>query len=402
MRWNAQMNSASHWGWLLILVCLTHALSCSREKPKQPQQWSFEDHGTKFDAMFPRARLTECESLGKGEYGVVVRPENLPVNDSAWFAFKVSAEVESSITVRLRCQGGRVRYRPKISTVGTQWVLLPDDAYTPGPDKNECTLRLEVGPRPLWVAAQELVSTQEMTAWAETLARLPFVSLRGFGSSVQGTRLFRLDIGDEKAARHVSIIGRQHPPETTGSLALMRFIEEVAGDSEVARAFRQEFHVLVIPLMNPDGVDAGHWRHNMGHVDLNRDWGRFVQPEAKAAGEQISALKNQGRLFLHLDFHSTMKDVFYTQPDDATASPAMFAARWLDGLQKRVPDYHVNREATRTPTLATSAYWAHHTFGIPGITYEIGDNTDRALLKRVAANAAQEMMALLLAQKDTP
>lgn len=28
-------------------------------------------------------------------------------------------------------------------------------------------------------------------------------------------------------------------------------------------------------------------------------------------------------------------------------------------------------------------------FGIPGITCEIGDNTDRALVKRVAASAAQ-------------
>ena len=51
-----------------------------------------------------------------------------------------------------------------------------------------------------------------------------------------------------------------------------------------------------------------------------------------------------------------------------------------------------------TPT--TSIYWAHHTFGIPAITYEIGDNTDRALLKRVAAAAADEMMTLLMEMKD--
>lgn len=396
------MNFACRRGLLLTAVCLTLVPACNRDKPKQAQQWSFSDCGTVFDAAFPRARLSECEMLSKGEYGLVIRPENLPVNDSAWFAFKVSAEVETSITVRLRCQGGRLRYRPKISTDGTHWMLLPEEAFTPGPGDNECTLRLEIGRQPLWVAAQELVSTEEMTAWAETLERLPFVTKREFGTTVQGRPLFRLDIGKENATRHVSIIGRQHPPETTGSLALMRFIEEIAGDSELARAFRQDFHVLVIPLMNPDGVDAGHWRQNMGHVDLNRDWGGFAQPETKAAGEQISALKNTGRLFLHLDFHSTMKDVFYTQPDDEPASPPLFAARWLDGVQKRVPDYHVNREASRTPTLTTSAYWAHHTFGIPGITYEIGDNTDRAMLKRVAANAAQEMMTLLLEAKDMP
>jgi hypothetical protein len=94
--------------------------------------------------------------------------------------------------------------------------------------------------------------------------------------------------------------------------------------------------------------------------------------------------------------------VFYTQPDEEPTSPAGFTKLWLEGLQKRVPDYHVNREKSPTPTPVTTAYWAHHTFGIPGITYEIGDNTDRAMLKRVAAAAAQEMMSLMLGVKDEP
>lgn len=354
------------------------------------------------DADFPRARVTECRAAGRLEYELAVRPENLPVNNSPWFAFRISSVKETRILVRLRCVGGSLRYRPKISTDGVQWVLLPEEAFTKGPGSNECTLRLETGPTPLWVAAQEPVSSGEMTGWARTLERLPFVSMREFGRSIQGRPLFRLDIGREDATRHVSVIGRQHPPETTGSLALMSFIEEVAGDSGLARAFRDDFHVLVMPLLNPDGVDAGHWRHNMGRVDLNRDWGPFLQPETRAASEQILALSGQGRLLLHLDFHSTFKDVFYTQPDDVPARPALFAARWLEGLQRRVPDYAVRREASPTPTPATSAFWAHHSFGIPGITYEIGDNTDRAQLRRVAVNAAREMMTLLLEMKDAP
>jgi len=395
---------ASRCVWLLA-TCLLLTVSCSRKEvaePANPHRWSFADEGVTFDAEFPRARLTGCEAKGQGRYEVAVRPEDFPINNSPWFAFKVWAQQERSIEVLLRCQNGSLRYRPKISTDGTQWVMLPEEAFTTGPEKNECTLRLEIGPQPLWVAAQEPVSVDEMTAWGRTLERLPYVTRSEFGKSIGGIPLWRLDIGKAEAKRHVSIIGRQHPPETTGSLALMRFIEEIAGDTELGRSFREEFHVLVIPLINPDGVNAGHWRHNLGHVDLNRDWGPFKQPETTAAAAQISALKDQGRLFLHLDFHSTYSDVFYTQPDDAPASPGMFAARWLDGLQKRVPDYHVNREASPTPKLVTSAYWAHKTFGIPGITYEIGDNTDRAMLKQVAANAAQEMMTLLLEGKDVP
>lgn len=387
---------------LLTLACLLMAVSCRRQEAEKPQQWSFNEEGVTFSADFPRARLTECKLLAQGEYDLAVRPEDLPVNNSPWFAFKVTAAKESSIVAHLRCIGCTLRYRPKISTDGNQWVMLPEEAFTEGPQEHECTLKLEVGPNPLWVAAQEPVSTAEMKAWGRTLERLPFVTMSEFGKSIRGTALWKLDIGKTDAKRHVSIIGRQHPPETTGSLALMRFIEEIAGDSEMARQFREEFHVLVIPLVNPDGVDAGHWRHNLGHVDLNRDWGPFVQPETKAASEQISALKDKGRIFLHLDFHSTFNDVFYTPPDDAPANPPMFAATWLDRLQKRVPTYKVNREASRTPKTVTSAYWAHKTFVIPGITYEIGDNTDRATLKLVASAAAQEMMGLLMELKDTP
>lgn len=387
---------------MVMSVSLSFVASCSPERAARENQWSFAEDGVEFDASFLRARLSQCERLGPGEYGVVIRPENLPVNDSPWYAFKVRAARAQSIVVRLRCQGGNVRYRPKISLDRTQWVQLPAEAYETGPGENECTLRLEVGPQVLWVAAQELVSTDEMMAWAHTLERLPFVTCREFARSINARPLFRLDVGNEKTARHVSIIGRQHPPETTGSLALMRFVEELAGDSDLARQFRQEFHVLIIPLINPDGVDAGHWRHNLGHVDLNRDWGPFAQPETKAAADEITTLSKAGRLFLHLDFHSTAKDVFYTQPDEKPSSPPLFTTRWLKGLHERVPDYQVNREASPTPTLTTSAYWAHSTFGIPGVTYEIGDNTDRALLKRIAANAAQEMMTLLLELKDTP
>ena len=396
------MRSLLSWRGFWLAACLFCGTACSRTEKVKENQWTFAEDGVEFDADFLRARLSQCERIGPGEYGVVIRPENLPVNDSPWFAFKVKAAKERNLVLRLRCQGGSVRYRPKISLDGTQWVQLPAESYETGPGENECTLRLEVGPQTLWVAAQELVSTDEMMAWAHTLERLPFVTYREFARSINHRPLFRLDVGDGEAKRHVSIIGRQHPPETTGSLALMRFVEELAGDSELARKFRQEFHVMVIPLINPDGVDAGHWRHNLGHVDLNRDWGAFAQPETRAAAEEITTLSKTGRIFLHLDFHSTAKDVFYTQPDDKPSSSPLFTVRWLEALQKRVPDYKVNREASPTPTLTTSAYWAHSTFGIPAITYEIGDNTDRAQLKRVAASAAQEMMTLLLELKDAP
>ena len=66
--------------------------------------------------------------------------------------------------------------------------------------------------------------------------------------------------------------------------------------------------------MNPDGVDLGHWRHNSGGVDLNRDWSKYHQKEIKTTVDFISkTLKaSNSKLVLGLDFHSTYYDVFYT------------------------------------------------------------------------------------------
>ena len=384
----------------ILLLILTALVARAEVAPPPHKLWKFPTEGVAFDTRFAGSRVNECTRLGPAEYAVVTRPENVPINNSPWFAFKVIAAAQRTIVVRLRCEDGTWRYTPKISTDGVRWVTMPAEAFERGTVETEATLRLEVGPEPLWVAAQELVSVESMEAWMRTLERLPFVTRSTIGKSRLGVPLYRLDLGPANRARHVVIIGRQHPPETTGSLALMRFVETICGDSELARTFRSEFHVALMPLLNPDGVNGGHWRHSTGGTDLNRDWQKFAQPETRAVRDQILALRDHGRIFLHLDFHSTFHDVFYTQRDEQPTSPAGFTASWIEAIQRRFPDYKAERSANPKPTPTTSMYWAHHTLGIPAITYELGDKTDRALLAQIATGAAEEMMKLLLALKD--
>jgi hypothetical protein len=198
-------------------------------------------------------------------------------------------------------------------------------------------------------------SGEELEAWSSTLERLPFITRSEIGRSIENRPLYKLEIGTLPAsAPHVVIIGRQHPPEVTGSLALMRFVEEIVGDSNLARAFRKRYRVLLVPLLNPDGVEHGHWRSNMGGVDLNRDWGIFAQPETRAVRDQILALKEHSPIVLHLDFHSTYNDVFYTQPDEPMVGPDTFTRPWIEGIQRRFPDYKVNRSPSEPVRLTTS------------------------------------------------
>ena len=61
-------------------------------------------------------------------------------------------------------------------------------------------------------------------------------------------------------------------------MAMQEFVRSVLGNTRLAVDFRKEFEIIIVPMLNPDGVDEGNWRHNAGGVDLNRDWDLFVQP----------------------------------------------------------------------------------------------------------------------------
>ena len=359
--------------------------------------FDFDTPGLSFRSDFPGARINDCIQVSQTEYRVRILPENTPINNSAWYAFQVTSQVPRTITVRLNYEGGSHRYHPKISHDGVRWTPLGPEAYTRD-GKRQATLHLEAGPEPLWVAAQELVTSKRLSAWADELDRLEFVHKSVLGRSVLGRPIHKLDITGAKDPGYVFIIGRQHPPEVTGSLALMRFVETVVADSDLARRFRARFNVIVVPLVNPDGVEAGHWRHNINGVDLNRDWVKCTQPETRALRDEILKFKSAAgpRLYLFLDFHSTHRDVFYTQPDRLETFPKDFTRKWLDAVQGQFPDYEVRRVGSHGPTLKTSKRWVYHELGVPSITYEFGDHTARPLLNRISEGAAEEMMRLLL------
>ena len=196
-------------------------------------------------------------------------------------------------------------------------------------------------------------------------------------------------------AGYVLVISRQHPPEVTGTLAVLPFLETIAGKSDLARAFRRRFAVVAVPLMNPDGVDNGHWRHNAAGVDLNRDWLPFNQPEGRLVSEAFLKLKDKAPVFFAIDFHSTQEDVFYTLSRDLETDLPGFTDAWLDAIRVAFPDYYVNDEPFGLGS-PVSKNWFYQSFDTPAVTYEVGDESDRALIRRLSTAAAEAMMELLL------
>ncbi len=364
--------------------------------PQKKRTIGFQQAGVWVSNEFAGARLNDFYQTDDATFTAVIRPENAPINNSAWYAFKIWARRTQTVKIHLTYEDGDHRYVPKLSHDGAAWTPLDVASYAHDTTNGTATLRLHVGPDTLWVAAQELITSTTFARWIDDLARRPYVTQRVVGRSVQGRPLRMIEITEAAdPAGYVLVISRQHPPEVTGTLAALPFLETLAGESDLARAFRRRFAVVAVPLMNPDGVDNGHWRHNAGGVDLNRDWLHFNQPEGRLVSDAFLELKDNAPVFFAIDFHSTQEDVFYTLSRDLETDPPGFTDAWLDAIRVAFPDYYVNDEPFGLGS-PVSKNWFYQSFDAPAVTYEVGDESDRALIRWLSTGAAEAMMELLL------
>ena len=149
--------------------------------------------------------------------------------------------------------------------------------------------------------------------------------------------------------------------------------------------------------MNPDGVDLGHWRHNAGGIDLNRDWSVYNQKEIKTTVDFISKTlkENDSKLVLGIDFHSTYYDVFYTNEERASTSMPYFLDNWFSSLESTIPNYKVNEQPSVSKQ-PVSKGWFLNAHKAVGVVYEIGDDTPRDRIKIIGKESAISMMKIML------
>lgn len=195
------------------------------------------------------------------------------------------------------------------------------------------------------------------------------------------------------------VISRQHPPEVTGYLAMRSFVETINGESATAEKFRNEFNTYVIPLVNPDGVDNGHWRHNNGGIDLNRDWGNFNQPEVALIRDfMIKKCSDAGgKFYCGIDFHSTWEDIYYTIDEELKGNMPGLIPNMIEAISRELPNYQPNiRPRNCDDAQVSSLSYFFNEFGAESLTFELGDNTPRDFLKEKGEIAAMKLMELML------
>ncbi len=347
---------------------------------------------------FPGARLSNFSILNDSTFRTTISPENTPINESPWYAFKIWSDTPRTIELELYYTDHEHRYNPKLSMDGENWTGLDTSFIELDDNKKHARIKLNLSSDTLWVASQEIQDTKRVGAWVNSFNGNEAVAISEIGKSALGRPLYfmNLSIGNDKKKPTIVILSRQHPPEVTGYFAMQSFVESIIKDGS-SNGFLEKYRVLVYPLLNPDGVDLGHYRHNTGGVDLNRDWSEYNQTEIAQVTNHIvnEVALNKNNVLLGLDFHSTYHDVYYTPDESVKRKIPDFTKKWLESIRVELQMDDIN-EQPGAVTRPTSSGWFNKQFGATGITYEIGDNTPRDFIKRKGEVSAKAMMDYFL------
>jgi Zinc carboxypeptidase len=346
---------------------------------------------------FEGASRSTCYVEDERTLSILVTPEHLPpINPSPWYAFRYRAASGGELTVNVRYIGVRHRYAPK-------WRGSGDPAaFSVRVAEDRDAVAITLPPGEGIVSSQPLLTSAHYNRLLRQIAQSGKGSRVTLGRSHDGRPVDAVRLGSADAPRLVVLLGRQHPPEVSGAMAMDAFALTVAKLVRAGRIDRKEFQFLIVPLLNPDGVARGHWRANLGGVDLNRDWGMFTQPESRAVRDWLARLPPKVRPVLMIDFHSTGRNLFYVQGDEANRQGKAFLSAWLGGKENAFAGYPFKIEPRdANPGSGTTKNWFNRTYDIPAYTYEVGDDSEPLAVSDAAEMLAQNMVpALTLALKE--
>jgi hypothetical protein len=152
-----------------------------------------------------------------------------------------------------------------------------------------------------YVLADARAAIAEATRGCRHATAFELARTRG-GRPVPAVRIREPGIPDERRVG-IWVQARQHPWELSGSWAAHGFLQWLVSDDPRAARLRQRTEIVVVPIMNVDGVEKGE---TMSAVNPNREWvAEPHYPEVAAAQKAIRELDGRGAgLRVFLDCHN--------------------------------------------------------------------------------------------------
>lgn len=351
---------------------------------------------------FEGARASDFYQINGNTFEVLIEPENYPINNSPWFSFYIWGEEARAINLRIAFKEGKHRYKPKIER---SMGVLSYSHIVENADfdsiSGTTTFGIHLEEQAQRVSAH-LFDNIRFTDLINTFSVLETsnVDIDTAGFSNENRPVIALTVDEsttEKEKGVLVLLSRQHPPEVSGYRTYQHFFETLISNSELAREFRSKFIIKAFPIINPDGVVNGHWRHNGAGVDLNRDWQNFNQPETQAVRDALLDMKNasNARIYYGIDFHSTNENIFYPILEEIETSPDNLTQRWFQQVDSEHPELNFVSEEFDTSS-PISKNWFYRTFGSDALTFEVHDELPLDDIRKLGVNSANSLMELLL------
>ena len=351
----------------------------------------------KIEFNFPGAGSLSCEVIKSDYIKIYINPEiDDSINPSPWFAIRKS-EHSKSIKLELDYKNYKHRYYPKLSKDKKKWTKIDEIFISKKEDGKIVIIDFLPSNQKEYVASQELINDFWYDEWYNELESSGRVKREIIGFSVLRNPIHMFFAEKNTNNPYILVLGRQHPPEVTGALAMKSFINELLTENFLTDSFLDRYNILFVPLMNPDGVMNGFWRYNANKKDLNRDWGNFTQPETDAVYKKLIKLSNK-KLVLFIDFHSTFKNIFYISDVLEDSSMKHFLRDWLGDSRDSLSEINYSYEIINSLNKdnGVSKNYIYNKYKIPSVTYEVSDNENRNIIQQSSSVLATNLMKLLL------
>ena len=109
----------------LGLTCVQACSNIQTHKTLSPSA-GCSDGTVSIEANFDGANMGRCEVVGERSFRLYLSPEDNPINNSPWYAFRVWSEQERMVYIQLSYGSFKHRYAPKISDDSNDWRNVSD------------------------------------------------------------------------------------------------------------------------------------------------------------------------------------------------------------------------------------------------------------------------------------
>lgn len=353
------------------------------------------------DFDFPGAGNLTCEIINSKYIKFFINPEtDDSINPSPWFAIRKSKHSED-IKLEFDYKNYQHRYDPKISNDKKIWKKINQTNILKDENGKIIIINFSPSNEKEYISSQELITEDWYNDWFNYLGGLEKVKSEMIGLSVLKKPITMFFVEENTNNPYILILGRQHPPEVTGAIAIKSFVNELISKNDLSESFLDNYNIIFVPLMNPDGVENGYWRYNENKKDLNRDWGIFSQPETKSVNNKLINFKDDKKIEVFIDFHSTYKNIFYISDISESHKLQNFLKNWLNNSKPDLLkiDYDYKIVNSMSPNNGVSKNYIFNTYNIPSVTYEVSDVEDRDKIKKSSSILSKKLMQSLLELK---